>query len=133
MLNSALDFPREAKVLEMGCASFPSILALGESLRLWNEYGADNIQRRVRLLTRLLRDKLREADFAVPERPLDELSGITIVPMANAEQVSEALMRQRIAQAPRGSGIRLAVHAFNNEEDLDRAVEALREQRMRPG
>ena len=38
-------------------------------------------------------------------------------------------MEAQVAQVPRGSGLRFAIHAFNNEVDLDRAVQGLIELR----
>ena len=101
------------------------ILALGAAARGWRQSDPQQVQQRVRALTRLLRDKLRDVGFDTPECPDEELSGITVALFTRAQEASEGLTRDRIAQTPRGVGVRFAVHAFNNEDDLDRAVAGL--------
>ena len=76
-------------------------------------------------LTKGLRERLRTAGFDAPALPDAELSGITIVPVANGARIVDQLQAERISAMARGAGVRFAVHAFNNGEDLDRAVEAL--------
>jgi selenocysteine lyase/cysteine desulfurase len=127
--NDALDLLPEARVLEMGCANFPSLLALGAAVRGWLEVGPERVEQRVRALTLALRQKLNHAGFDVPIAPPEETSGITVVPFPYAEDASRALTDAHVAQTARGAGIRFAVHAFNDEADLDRAVRGMVELR----
>jgi len=53
------------------------------------------------------------------------LSGITIVPVPDAKAVVRALKAERILTTPRGAGVRVSLHAFNEPADVDRLVEAL--------
>ena len=66
MRNDRLDLAPAAKVLEMGCATFPSILALGAATRLWLRAGPEQVEARVRELTSAFRTKLRTQGFDVP-------------------------------------------------------------------
>lgn len=125
MRNDRLEIVRRPRALEMGCQPSPSLLALGAAVRLWLSTGPERVERRVRALTRSLRSKLRDAGFDAPDAPEEELSGITVVPVAEAGRVVTALAAERIASTPRGAGVRLAVHAFNDDRDLARAVEVL--------
>lgn len=125
MRNDVLDLAKSVRVVEMGSSPFPVLLALGAAVRLWLDAGPERVEARVKSLTRALRSRLRDAGFDVPDRPEEELSGITVVPVPEAELACDRLRAQRIATTARGVGVRLGVHAFNNESDLDRAVEAL--------
>lgn len=125
MRNDVLDVLPEARALEMGCPPFQSILTLGAAVRLWLWADPERVETRVRGLTRALRERLRAAGFDAPDAPTHELSGITVVPVADANRVCQLLKDESVATTPRGSGVRLAVHAFNDERDLDRAVEVL--------
>jgi cysteine desulfurase/selenocysteine lyase len=129
MRNDTIDFLPEARVVEMGCGAFPSVLALGAAARLWLATGPDRVQARVQELTARFQASLRAAGFALPERDNGVISGITIVPFSHAADASEVLTDARISQVARGTGIRFALHAFNNEADLDRALKGLLELR----
>lgn len=125
MHNDRVELANAARVLELGCQPFPVLLALGEACRLWLETGPERVEARVRALTRSLRERLTARGMRFPENEEAELSGITIVPHPSAKELCDALRAEGIATTPRGSGIRVAVHAFNDESDLDRLVHSL--------
>lgn len=125
MRNDVLDLVDDARVFELGCTPFAPVLSMGAAARLWLQTGPERIEQRVRMLTVELRRRLREAGFGAPEAPVNTLSGITVVPFEDAENACARLQAQRVSASARGAGIRLAVHAYNDERDLDRAVEAL--------
>lgn len=125
MRNDVLDLAPAARVVEMGCHPSPALLALGAACELWLQTGPERIEARVRELTRRLRARLGEQGLPYPESPDGELSGITIVPVPEPAAVVEALAAERIATTARGAGVRVALHAYNDESDLDRLMEAL--------
>ncbi len=125
MRNDRLQIVQKPRALEMGAGPNPSIFALGAAVKLWLDTGPERVEARVRELSRSLRDKLHDAGFASRRVPEHELSGITVVPVADPRGVVEALRQERIVATARGAGVRLSVHAFNNEDDLIRAVTAL--------
>lgn len=127
MRSDVVDLVDEAKVLELGCPPFAPLLALGAACRMWLKEGPAEVDRRVRGLTRLLRERLRDAGFDVPLWPDAELSGITVVPHEDPEQASARLLQRRIATTPRGAGVRVALHAFNDERDVEAVVRGFEE------
>lgn len=125
MRNDVLDPAPAARALEMGCPPFAPLFALGAACRLWLGAGPERVEARVRQLTAGLRARLAARGWELPPRTLEELSGITVLPVDQPELVCARLQEQRVATTARSAGIRFAVHAYNDESDLDRAVEAL--------
>lgn len=122
MRNDVLELQDRARVLELGCPPFAPLLALGAASRMWLNQGPEEVEQRVRSLTLLLRRRLNDEGFAVPVWPESELSGITVVPHEDPEAASARLLQMRIATTPRGNGVRVALHAFNDESDVDAVV-----------
>lgn len=126
MRNDVLDLRSDARVFELGCTPFASVLAMGAAARLWLDTGPERVQARVRSLTQSLRKRLRAAGFVAPDAPEHTLSGITVVPLEDAEGVAERLDKVHVSASARGKGLRLALHAFNDEADIERGVAELR-------
>jgi hypothetical protein len=58
---------------------------------------------------------------------------LVCVPVAEPERVRAMLDRERIRAAVRGDGIRFSVHVWNDEADIERAVDAIRPFLRGPG
>lgn len=125
MRSDVLDLDPRPRTLEMGCQPVPALLAAGAAARLWLETGVEQVDARVRTLSTSFRRKLRGAGFEAPDHDPAETSGITVVPVAKPMEVAGRLEAERVCTTPRGAGVRFAVHGFNDEKDLDRAVVAL--------
>ena len=126
VINDRLDLKRTAAVLEVGCPHFAGIFALGGSLELLREIGPAAIEERVAELTDYLHSRLAAAGFDIASpRERSRRAGITIVRLDNAPAVVDALTRAGIIVSARGAGLRVAVHIFNVERDIDRFVSAL--------
>mgnify|MGYP006288461435 CR=1 FL=1 len=128
MENRKIQLRKEASVLEMGCPPFPNIFALGESLRFISEIGVDKAQRRIFELNALLERGIKRLRLEIAS-PLQERyrSGITIIRMENAEEIVAELAKKNIIVSERGGGIRASVHIYNNTEDIDRFLTALKD------
>lgn len=125
MRNNVLDLVDSARVLEPGTLSLGPVLAMGAAARLWLEVGPSLVEKRVRHLTRALRGRLRDEGFDAPDADDAALSGITVVAHDEAEKACAFLRSRQVSASPRGAGIRLSVHAYNDEKDLDRVIEVL--------
>jgi len=126
VINDRLDLKETAAVFEVGSPHFAGIFALGGSLELLEEIGAANVEARVAALTDYLHDRLTASGFSIASpRDRERRAGLTIVRMENAPAVVEQLARAGILVSARGAGIRVAVHIFNTEADVDRCVAAL--------
>ncbi len=53
-------------------------------------------------------------------------ASLVCVPVSEPEHVRAALDRERIRAAVRGNGIRFSVHVWNDDADIERAVDAIR-------
>ncbi len=128
LVNDRLDIVAAPRAMEAGCAPSAALLTMGAASRLWLETGPQRVEERILSLTDRLRTQLSEAGATLLPLDSHERSGITIVavdPPSAAMEVVEALKERRVAASARGAGVRFAVHAYNDESDVDRAVEAL--------
>lgn len=123
MDNKKLDLKNEASELEVGCAHFPNIFALGGALDLLNKIGKKNIQKRILELDDYLVEKVKNIGLKI-DSPLNKKhrSGITIIRMENAQKIVEKLWKKRIMVSAKGTGIRVSLHVYNNKKDIDRFV-----------
>jgi len=126
VINNRLDLKGTAAVFEVGCPHFAGIFALGGSLSLFEEIGQPAIRERIDELTEYLHARVLTAGLEIASpRDRSHRAGITIVRVDNAPAVVEALAAAGIVVSARGEGVRIAVHIFNNESDIDRAVDAI--------
>jgi cysteine desulfurase / selenocysteine lyase len=128
MDNNLLKMKKEASVLEAGSPAFPTVFTLGGALDLFDRIGKQEIENRVLYLTRFLRAHLEALRMPViSPSGENQLSGITVVKMENPALVVKALREKGIFVAARGEGIRISVSFFNNEEDILKLNDALKE------
>lgn len=127
MDNLDLDLKNEASVIESGCPHFPNIFALGGALMMFNKIGAENVESRVLFLNRLIEEKLTELGIKVIVQKEDlHRSGILIAKISNPKFVVEELMKKNIIVSARGEGVRVSASIFNNEEDIEKLIAALK-------
>lgn len=122
MRNDRFEPVAEAARLEGGVKSYLPIFMLSAALDLLERAGgpAESEQRILGLAGRL-RARMRERGFA----PVCEgQSGITVYPVADPAGVVRALRERRVAVSARGAGVRVSVHWYNAEADVDALVEA---------
>ena len=128
MDNTALDLKNEASVIESGCPHFPNIFALGGALDLFNKIGQDNVVNRVIYLNRLLEKRLQNLGINVIAHPNDKhRSGILIAKINHPKEVVGKLAEKKIIVSARGEGVRISNSIFNNEDDIDVLITALKE------
>ncbi len=127
MDNRAAAFRKAASAVEGGCAHFAPIFALGAAARLLRGLGVRNIQERILELDSYLEKRLSElgAVIATP-RGGDCRSGITIIRARDPQKAVARLERMGIMTAARGGGIRVSLHFYNDETDIDRLMKGLR-------
>jgi cysteine desulfurase/selenocysteine lyase len=128
VINDRLELKETAAALEVGCPQFAGIFALGAALTLFEKIGKGRIEERIHELTDYLHQRLNaERLFIASPQRREQRSGITIVEMRNAADVVKYLAEKKIIVSARGKGLRVSVHMFNNFDDIDRLVAALRE------
>jgi selenocysteine lyase/cysteine desulfurase len=123
--------PDAAARSETGCPHFAGIFALGEAARRLNELGAETVARRALALNRHMTERLTEAGWRVLSPLADESarSAETLVAAEDPRATVRHLSRRRVAVTIKPEGFRAATHFFNDESDISRLVEALRELR----
>jgi selenocysteine lyase/cysteine desulfurase len=117
-----------AQRFEAGSMSYLGLQGLDASLGIIEKAGVENIERHVLRLTGLLIEKLQEKGYRVISSLLPrERSGI--VSFAHLRHDSEELLRRlseaKIIVSLRDGAIRASAHLYNNEEDIERLVQAL--------
>jgi selenocysteine lyase/cysteine desulfurase len=119
-----------ARRFEAGTPPVVSCYASEAGLKIMLEVGMPAIERRIRELTRRCMDKLREIDWASVTPDQDQRRGAMIcVPSRASGPLSQELMRRSIVTSNRDDNLRVCFHFYNNDEDVDVLVEALRELR----
>jgi selenocysteine lyase/cysteine desulfurase len=122
---------REAMALEAGGPAWTSLYSFGAGLELIERAGVDAIHAHNLSLQRLLRAGLEQRGFT-PNAPL--CSGICVVRVqGDALAAVRALLQHDVTTTPRGGGVRLATHAFNDESDVERALGAIDRVGLKPG
>jgi cysteine desulfurase / selenocysteine lyase len=126
--NSKIDMSATASRFELGSPHFSNILSLKAAIEYLSKIGITNIERRILTLTSYLVEKLQELDLDIIS-PLEEekmRSGIIVFKMPDALEIVRKLEEKRIIVSARGGGIRVSPHFYNNEEDVDILIRALR-------
>ncbi|MBZ0184956.1 MAG: aminotransferase class V-fold PLP-dependent enzyme, partial [Candidatus Obscuribacterales bacterium] len=118
-----------ARRFEEGTMNFPVIVALGESIKLINDRGVDNIAVEIKQLTDLLIDGLEECRCrVVSPREGETWSGIVsfVHPSIDSDELNAWFLERNIVTSVRNGWLRVAVHFFNDEEEIGRLLEALK-------
>lgn len=118
-----------ARRYELGCPAFPGVFALGAAVSYLDGIGAERIQTRVLQLNTVLTSALRHADIEVLSPSGSGRSGETLVAVDDPRGTTEFLRGKGIMVTQKPEGIRVSTHFYNNEEDIERLVSALRERR----
>jgi len=129
MRNAEINLREDAAArVEWGCPHFAGMFALGASIEMMAEIGIENIEERALQLNRYLTERLREAGCRVlsPLHDEGQRSAETLVEVADPTQVVGGLAQSGVVVTEKPQGIRVATHFFNNEDDIDRLIEALK-------
>lgn len=122
-----LIYANDARRFETGSPAVPTILTSLEAIKLVRQLNPKNIQSHVLSL-------VSYATRLGKERGLDVLSpgnGENMGPMfvfraKDPHKLAEGLLKEKIMVSPRGPAVRVAMHAFNSKEDVDRLFEYLK-------
>jgi selenocysteine lyase/cysteine desulfurase len=129
MTNDELHMRHDAAArVELGCPHFAGMFALGASIDLFKSVGMTAIQERALRLNKLLTERLIEAGWNVLS-PIDDdrhRSAETLVADAGPGTLVRKLAERKVIVTEKPQGIRVATDFFNNEEDVDQLIEALK-------
>jgi cysteine desulfurase / selenocysteine lyase len=118
---------------EGGSQNNAGMIALGDSLKLLMELGIDSIAASILDITDRACERLTEigakiiSDRRPEHRGGEQRSGIVSfeLPGRDPLAVKRHALRQSVVFGCRAGRLRISPHAYNNEDDLDRLVEAL--------
>jgi selenocysteine lyase/cysteine desulfurase len=105
--------------------SWISMVGDREALLLLNAVGIEAIEAHNLGLAHRFRAGLEELAIETPPFPEGERSPVVALTLPDAETTITRLAAAGVIGALRADGIRLSFHVFNNESDVDRALEAL--------
>jgi selenocysteine lyase/cysteine desulfurase len=101
------------------------------ALAVFDEFGPDRIYARNRQLTAVLRVALAETGWHPLDLPEQNQSTIVSVPRGDLEavRVLSALASRGVICSERNGNLRLTIHFYNHENDIQRLVDALKSAR----
>lgn len=116
----------DARRFEVGYPSFPSIYGLLASMEWLSGFSARQVESHVIALTDRLIRGLREREVPVmtPDDAEHRAGNVAFL-CARGEEIAKALAARDILTWAGDGRLRLSVHLFNGEMDVDRALEAL--------
>lgn len=124
------EFSQAAEKYEGGMLNFPCLYAMGASIELMLEIGPARIERRVRELAAETRAILRRcgARLLADEAPFHDSPIVTgRFPSVEASRLAQELKARGVLVSARRGCLRVSPHFYNDESDLARLEEALRE------
>jgi len=118
---------------EGGSQNMAGMIALGESLRLLLELGMEHVATAILDITDRACERLAAigarivSDRRPDHRGGRQRSGIVAfeLPGHDSLAVKKHCLRQNVVLSCRAGRLRISPHAYNNEEDLDRLIEAV--------
>jgi selenocysteine lyase/cysteine desulfurase len=119
-----------ARRFEAGTPPVVNCYASEAGLQILLDVGTLAIERRIRALTGRCMEKLREIGWPSITPAMDERRGAMIcVPSRASGPLSQELMKRDIVASNRDDNLRICLHFYNSDEDVDVLVAALRELR----
>jgi selenocysteine lyase/cysteine desulfurase len=97
------------------------------ALAVFDDFGPGTIYARNRELTATLRAALAGLGWDPADQPAQNQSAIVSVPLGESDgaRLLHALSEQGVICSARDGNLRLAVHFYNHEDDIERLVTAL--------
>jgi cysteine desulfurase/selenocysteine lyase len=121
----------DARRFELSTMSYVSAIGLASSIAMLSSLGFERIDQHARRLATHLVDRVAELGWR-PFRPLGDRSAAShIVSLRHADHdpkvIAERLaFESQIVCGRRAGGLRISLHVYNDGDDVDRLVEALR-------
>ena len=124
-----LAFRPSAERFEGGAPNSAGFIGLGASLELLAGYGAEAVGERILAVTDHACEELRRIGAELYSHREDRVrcSGIVTfdVPGLDSRETRRICLAQKVALSLRLGRLRISAHAYNNEEDVRRLVDAI--------
>jgi selenocysteine lyase/cysteine desulfurase len=127
LLDFKLDLKTSANVFQGGTLNAFGIYAFNTSLKLFKDFGFDNIQSEVLSNTKYLIEKIKSIgmDCVLGNSDSQELAGIVTIKPGDPKKVFEGLEKKKIFCSLREGFIRFAPHFYNTHNEINIVVEEL--------
>jgi selenocysteine lyase/cysteine desulfurase len=123
-----------ARRFEAGTPPVVNCYASEAGLKLLLKVGTDAIGKRNFELTRRCMERLEEIGWPSITPKQDERRGATVaVPSRDAARLSAELMKQDIVTSHRDDNVRASFHFYNNDDDIESFIAAMKEMRSSLG
>jgi selenocysteine lyase/cysteine desulfurase len=129
LLDYKLDIKKTADAFQPGTMNYPAIHVMDASLKLFKEFGLDEIEERIINNSVYFISRLKEIGIIPYLADVDRkfLSGIVSFVHPSSEKIFHELLHRNIVSSLRDNVIRFAHHFYNTEEDIDKVVFALKD------
>ncbi len=127
LLDYKLELKTTANVFQGGTLNAFGINAFNTSLKLFKDFGFDNVEKEVLSNTKYFIIKLKSLglDCVLSHCSDDELAGIVTIKPKNSEKIFEELEKKKIFCSLREGFIRFAPHFYNTHHEIDKVIEEL--------
>ena len=117
-----------AERFQPGSLNSAGIYALNASLKLFRDYGLEEVEKSVLSNTKILRTELEKIGIEPYLSDIDDkfYSGIVSFRHKQAYSILEVLKERKVEIAVREGIVRMAPHFYNNENDINRLTEGLK-------
>ena len=110
--------------------SFGIIESLANGVSLINELGIENVEAHIHAMENYLRGKLADLPLKVLDIPEKNRSGLLFIwypEGADPKAVEQVLLDHKVRATVRQGYIRMGLHFYNTQEQMDRVSQALHE------
>jgi selenocysteine lyase/cysteine desulfurase len=116
-------------IYQLGTLPFTQLAAVKEALAVNLEIGREEIETRILQLANILRSEINELGLPIvgAQRKENQSGIITFDPQCNPDDLIEFLEERRIYVNNRRGLIRASIHFYNNEEDINLFISALKD------
>jgi selenocysteine lyase/cysteine desulfurase len=128
LLDFNLTTKETAERFQPGTLNNLGIYAFNSSMKLFKEFGFDEIENQVLSNSKYFIDELAKIGYKSPLYSLPEkhLSGIVSFRSDNGQKILDHLKQKKIVCSLREGYIRFAPHFYNTKQDIDYVVDALK-------
>ena len=110
--------PFSVRTLEAGHYNYSGLFALQQALQELQAIGSSVIFERVKGLTDYLYKHLPTSATIISDYAQEHRSGITVID--GDESLEKFLLEQSVVTSAKGRGLRISLHFYNSQEDIDR-------------
>jgi selenocysteine lyase/cysteine desulfurase len=128
LLDFDLTTKETAERFQPGTLNNIGIYAFNSSMKLFKEFGFDEIEKQVLSNSKYFIDELTKIGYDSPLLSLAEkyLSGIVSFKSENAQKIFDILSQKKIVCSLREGYIRFAPHFYNTKQEIDLVIDTLK-------